>query len=267
MKLKVLVDNSTYVGKYYQGEPGLSYYIQDGGFSMLWDMGYSDLFLKNANAFGIDLSRIDAAAFSHSHSDHTGGFSAFTALDYTRGLPVYAHPDVFGVKLVQGEKRISPVWKEYENGRLSLRLSREPKQISEHLLFLGEIPSSNDFETRKQFDEKLGETGPEPDYMMDDTALVYQDARGIYIITACSHSGICNIIQYARELCKGPVLGLIGGFHLLDMDEQTERTIDFLERESIPQLYPCHCTTFPVRAALSSRMPVQDVYVSTEIEW
>ncbi|AKL94749.1 hypothetical protein CACET_c12840 [Clostridium aceticum] len=32
------------------------------------------------------------------------------------------------------------------------------------------------------------------DYVLDDTAIVYKSEKGIYIITGCSYSGICNII-------------------------------------------------------------------------
>lgn len=46
MKLKVLVDNNTYIDQYYCGEPDISYYIEDEDMSLLLDVGYSDLFIK-----------------------------------------------------------------------------------------------------------------------------------------------------------------------------------------------------------------------------
>ncbi|PRR77996.1 hypothetical protein CLLI_20910 [Clostridium liquoris] len=46
MKIKVLVDNNTYIDQYYCGEPAVSYYIEDEDTSLLLDVGYSDLFLK-----------------------------------------------------------------------------------------------------------------------------------------------------------------------------------------------------------------------------
>ena len=37
MKLTVLVDNNTYIDRYYLGEPAVSYYIEDGGVRLLLD--------------------------------------------------------------------------------------------------------------------------------------------------------------------------------------------------------------------------------------
>ena len=50
MKLRVLVDNNTYIDRYYLGEPAVSYYIECDGIRLLFDAGYSDVFLKNAEA-------------------------------------------------------------------------------------------------------------------------------------------------------------------------------------------------------------------------
>ncbi|MCD7874407.1 MAG: hypothetical protein LUH17_05460 [Acidaminococcaceae bacterium] len=46
MQLTVLVDNNTLIDRYYLGEPGVSYYIEDGGAKTLFDVGYSDIFCK-----------------------------------------------------------------------------------------------------------------------------------------------------------------------------------------------------------------------------
>ena len=48
MRLTVLADNNTYIDKYYLGEPALSYFIEDGDETTLFDCGYSDVFLRNA---------------------------------------------------------------------------------------------------------------------------------------------------------------------------------------------------------------------------
>lgn len=46
MQLTVLVDNNTLIDRYYLGEPGVSYYIEDGDAKILFDVGYSDIFCK-----------------------------------------------------------------------------------------------------------------------------------------------------------------------------------------------------------------------------
>lgn len=73
MRLTVLVDNNTYIDEYYLGEPALSYYIEDDEDCILFDTGYSDLYIRNAEKMGLDLSFVSTVVFSHGHNDHTGG--------------------------------------------------------------------------------------------------------------------------------------------------------------------------------------------------
>jgi len=73
MKLTVLVDNNTIIDRYFLGEPGLCYLIEDAGKKILFDTGYSDVFIRNAHKMKIKLTDIDAVVLSHGHSDHTGG--------------------------------------------------------------------------------------------------------------------------------------------------------------------------------------------------
>ena len=60
------------------------------------------------------------------------------------------------------------------------------------------------------------------------------------IITGCSHSGICNIVEYARKVTgEARVLDIIGGFHLLDPSEQQlQGTIDYLAQRKARE---CAC--------------------------
>lgn len=88
--------------------------------------------------------------------------------------------------------------------------------------FLGEIPTLNDFEQRHGF----GSTEDTADLVLDDTALVYQGSEGLFVITGCSHSGICNIIEYAKMVCgEAKVRGVIGGWHLFKVDDRLEKLL------------------------------------------
>ena len=76
LSLKVLVDNCTITDRYFSGEPGLSFLIETEGKKILFDTGYSGLFLKNAQKMGESLLDLDFIVFSHGHLDHTGGLPA-----------------------------------------------------------------------------------------------------------------------------------------------------------------------------------------------
>lgn len=268
MKLKVLVDNNTYIDQYYCGEPAVSYYIEDEDIRLLFDVGYSDVFLKNSNALDIDLENINVITISHGHNDHTGGLKYYFKQKYKNNISIIAHPDAFKEKVADNLKISSPILQEELKEKCNLILSKEPKKISKHITFLGEIPQINDFENRKCIGKQVvGETSID-DYVIDDTALVYKSENGIYIITGCSHSGICNIAEYAKEVCKdNRVLGIIGGFHLFELTEQVNKTIDYLKQNNITELYPCHCTSFVVKAEIHKVLPVKEVGVGLEINW
>ena len=71
-----LVDNTTFTDRYFTGEPGLSFLLETAGKKILFDTGYSDVFLSNAQKMGISVKDLDYLVFSHGHLDHTGGLGA-----------------------------------------------------------------------------------------------------------------------------------------------------------------------------------------------
>ena len=58
LKVKVLADNNTLIDRYYTGEPGLSLLLEADGKKMLFDCGYSGVFIDNAQRMGDDLAEI-----------------------------------------------------------------------------------------------------------------------------------------------------------------------------------------------------------------
>lgn len=95
MKLRVLIDNNTYIDDYYLGEPAVSYYIEEEECRILLDTGYSDVLLWNAELMGIDLSKLTHIVFSHGHNDHTRGFQFLADKVDLSGVSLIAHPDCF----------------------------------------------------------------------------------------------------------------------------------------------------------------------------
>ena len=98
MKLTVLADNNTYIDQYYLGEPALSFYIEDGDERILFDTGYSDAFIKNAEAMHIDLGRLTYIMLSHGHNDHTRGLPFLWDRYDLKNVKLVAHPGVFSSK-------------------------------------------------------------------------------------------------------------------------------------------------------------------------
>ena len=136
MKLTVLVDNNTYIDKYFYGEPGLCFYIEDGKEKILLDTGYSDLFIRNAKKLGIDLSALTKVVISHGHDDHTGGLPHLLERFDTSSFQVITHPDTFAEKRRGDLLTGSPVSAETVWGKTRLILSKETVKSSVHSTFL-----------------------------------------------------------------------------------------------------------------------------------
>ena len=72
---------------------GLSLYIETQHHKILFDAGVNDLFAKNADILGVDLSSVDIAFLSHGHYDHGGGLKTF--ITGNNNAPIYAGETVF----------------------------------------------------------------------------------------------------------------------------------------------------------------------------
>ena len=292
MKLTVLVDNNTLIDRYYLGEPGVSYFIETGDSRVLFDVGYSDAFLRNARTAGIDPLTADYVVLSHGHIDHTGGLDAllkaYMEARFERGhthLPqLVAHPDALIPKFISTgasaaggpESAVVSIGSPVSAGVLArsfdLRSSRTPLWLDDRLVFLGEIERRTGFEQPGPIGRRgdaSDTTGDQPDDLPDDSAMAYLSDQGLVIITGCSHAGICNIVETARRVTGiDKVIDIIGGFHLLDPPKaQLEGTVEYLRALNLPQLRACHCTDLPSKIALSAAAPLKEVGSGLVIEY
>ncbi len=268
MQITVLVDNNTYIDQYFLGEPALSFYIEEGGQKILFDTGYSDVLIHNAKKLGINLNQLDTIVLSHGHNDHTGGLAYLVNQRSLQNTKLIAHPQCFNQKQDEGEAIGSPRSREQLDQCCQLSLTAQPTWLTDKLLFLGEIPRRFDFEGQTPIGEILENGEWLTDRVWDDSALVYQSDAGLFIITGCSHSGICNIIEYAKEICQDDrINAIIGGFHLFELDEQLFKTQAYFFENQIKNLYPCHCVSFTVKAKLNETIPVAEVGVGLALKW
>lgn len=266
MELTILVENTVLTGTTFQGEAGFSMWIESEGKKILFDTGITDLQIKNASRLGIDLESTDLIALSHGHYDHTGGLAALQPIFQARGrkVPVLLHPTAMEERSNNGKELGFVMDARAFEENYEPRYSKGPVKLTERLTWLGEIPRRYDFENIS-----LGNRDGAPDFLPDDTALVYQGDDGLVVIAGCSHSGICNIVEYAMEyMGDHRIVDIIGGFHLPNpTDEHLAAVCRFLQARHPAALHPCHCTGLRAKIALASILPVAETAVGTVLEY
>ena len=269
MKLTVLVDNHTYIDRYYLGEPAVCYLIEDGDHAILLDTGYSHVFLENATRMGIDLSCVTDIVLSHGHNDHTGGLPVFLSR-FSQGVNLFAHPNALLPKRADGLSIGSPLALADLPERVYKRLLKRPIAVSGWVTFLGEIPRVYPFEADRAVGKALAACGCcwEDDALPDDTALALTLPEGIFVVTGCAHAGVCNTVAYAKRVTgKSRVLGVLGGFHLFETGDALEKTISTLKELGVERVYPAHCTSLLVKSTFFTAMETHEVGVGLTLEW
>jgi 7,8-dihydropterin-6-yl-methyl-4-(beta-D-ribofuranosyl)aminobenzene 5'-phosphate synthase len=280
ISLTVLVDNTTLTDRYFSGEPGLSFLIETDGKKILFDTGYSDLFLQNAQKMGINLLDLDMVVLSHGHLDHSGGLFPLIrhmTRSIIEGFPVkkpllVAHPWCFYPRPKSPVPDTGTVLSEQELSRFfDVITTTIPRHLTTNLVFLGEIERAFKFEqvdpgTRKII---MPDGAAKEDRILDDSALAFRTSEGLVIITGCSHAGICNIVEQAKTVCgNSRVIDIIGGLHLLSPEpSRLKKTAEYLRDLQLKSLHACHCTSLSSKIVLAGYCPVQEVGTGMKLEW
>lgn len=266
MDLTVLVDNNTRLGNNCLiAEHGLSFLIEEDGMKLLFDCGTSDAFIKNAYKMNLDLEPLTDIVLSHSHIDHVGGFIRLQSLyqkfryigiDF-KSKNVIAHPDVFAnssSEAVSGADETFRLSKDKIEKFFNLVLTTKSVRLTPKLIYLGEIPVQNPVKK---------------DYAPDETALVYKSKDGLIIISGCSHSGAENIIEYAKSVTgENHILTMIGGLYLLNRShDEINKLGEYLKKQGVKQIYPCHCTDLESKILLSKFVKIEEVSTGKRYSW
>lgn len=277
MKLTLLVENNSLYDTFFHAEHGLSAYVEEDGVQVLYDTGYSDAFIKNAEQMGLDLTSVDYVVISHGHYDHAGGLNKLMAYYdkkavYRKPTLLVADEDIFLKKYnfeVQRKTGMT-VEREQLEKYFNVRVEPNPIRLTERLLYLGKAERTSPYECKIPQNKKWKNNQYVDDFIDEDVQLgyVHQDG-GISILTGCSHSGICNIISNAKKVTGASVVhDVIGGLHLQKPSKELlNYTLDFVQEARIENFYCCHCTDFASRLALAKVSNVREAGVSLRLEW
>ena len=257
MKITVLSENISN-DPTLPAEHGLSLYVETARHKILFDMGQTDLFAKNAERLGCDLSEVDVAVLSHGHYDHGGGIESFLSIN--GHAPVYVSRHAFG-EYYHGTDR-------YIGIDASLRKNRRIRTVPDKLILDEELSlHSCNHLPRPQYMGSFGLTektkaGFVPDEFLHEQYLLIKEGERRILLSGCSHKGVLDIMSWFRPDV------LVGGFHYSSITSADRLKAAAKVLSRYPAVYyTCHCTGYPQYELLKKSLPTLSyLSVGTRVE-
>ena len=184
---------------------GYAVYIHADGKRILLDTGTDpDLMEHNLAVAGIDVNELHMVVVSHNHYDHAGGLARIRSMNPE--IPVFIPPNqVFSV----GDVQI----------------------VEDHLQV-----TPNIFVIRGR--SKVPTAG-----ISDDLSIVVRSRSGPHVLSTCSHSGVAQIVDRAREVTGEDVYYFSGGARLVSRPLADTRLVSAaLDQRKVQVVSPSHCS-------------------------
>jgi len=208
LKITVVYDNNRYqVGLH--SDWGFACLIEGLDQTILFDTGrFDSMFMANLANLNLEPSTVDTVFLSHEHPDHVGGL--LTLLKHASHPSVYM-PDAF----------TSGMKKSVDRSGSSVVGVKLPEQVTKNSFSTGEMQS----------------------IVKNEHALGIDTTGGLVIITGCAHPGVADMVERAQMLMEKEILFVLGGFHLLQQDENSITKIASRFREmGVRYVAPTHCS-------------------------
>jgi 7,8-dihydropterin-6-yl-methyl-4-(beta-D-ribofuranosyl)aminobenzene 5'-phosphate synthase len=225
---------------------GYSALVEYGGRRILFDTG-GDLhdFTYNANALGVDLSRLDFVVLTHRHGDHTSGLHQVLKVNpdvriYTPAEAAYfdtpTPPAV--ANLIKRRVDSAPEDMHYYDGKFPDRLaSGSPWPTAKFT----QIRTSTEVVPGFWLFSVQSDTPGTRE--MNEVSMAIKTPRGLAVFVGCSHPGIEKILEVASKI-DSQIYTVFGGFHLVDVadTEVSSMVMRFRDRWKLERAGPGHCT-------------------------
>lgn len=250
MKVTVIVDNKPHSNNHeLKTEHGLSLHIEYNSYSILCDLGASNVFADNAKILGIDISTCNFTFISHGHNDHCGGLSHF--FKNTKEQKVYIHSSI------PDEEYFSTRREKIHNLNIDRRTFIDNE---ERLIKLDETAEIAEGVYAVQCHEdryptpygncflwKNSGKKEENDSFKHELSLAFITPKGVVVISPCSHCGALNIMQECKRVTGcDRIYAYIGGLHFVEGENCITETTDFTDaiRKEYPEtlIFTGHCT-------------------------
>lgn len=223
---------------------GLSFLIEYDGTRILFDTGYNEDFIENAERMKVDLTNLNAVVLSHGHYDHTAGYMALM----NKGLaPEY---------LFVGKNFFDRKYKNYNMKYVNISSNLSEDALKKQNIDIRTIDNGLHFEKNIYFVSGFTEANPyekiPPEYIIlkddgfvqdkftDEVCVVLDTPKGLVIVTGSSHIGLCNVLDKVYKVFNKPIHAVIGGFPIDTKDDmRTKFTVSTLKEYNVKYLGYC----------------------------
>lgn len=255
LRATLLVDNTPHGDL--EGEWGLSIYIEYGKKRILLDNGDSDMFLRNGQKLGIDISDVDYSVLSHAHYDHSGGTETFFKVNKRAPLYVSAGADANCYsREPEGIKYIGIPGEVFEKNRSRIKYVEDNFSPSVGVWVIPHsTPGMDVIGKENGMLLKKGDEYVDDDFSHEQS-LVFETDKGLVIFNSCSHGGADLIAgEVKKVLPRKDIYVYIGGLHLYEKTEEEVRdTVEILKSLGIKEIYTGHCTGEKACAIIQEEM-------------
>ncbi len=260
MRITTLIENTQDKYEKLKNEYGLSMFIEGSNCNVLFDTGKTGDFIENAKKLNIDLTNTDILVLSHAHYDHCGGVK--TLLETYNIKPKLVVSNNFFNRTdkyyyydgsVKSDFSKEPGYvyigtdfdKKYieDKGIRIESLEKDVLEICDNIFVFSNFNKYYDFEKvnlnmqRKVNDEYVIDTFDE------EVALGIKTIKGLVVLLGCAHPGFLNMVKTIEERTNEKIIGIIGGTHLIEADDnRIQRSVKYLQKSSVELLGLSHCT-------------------------
>ncbi len=248
MKITCLVEDTS-KHENLKAEHGVSFYVEMGNHKLLFDVGQTDLFIKNAKILNINLSQVDIVVISHGHYDHGGGLAAFMKINPTAKIYINEHAfQNYYSKREEDELVYVGLDQNLKNSEQFIFVKKQ-LEIDQSLTLFSDVYSQDYYPKGNQsLFKKINGKYENDDFIHEQNLIIHENDKFV-LFAGCAHHGIVNIVKRASELISFQKLtSVLGGFHLksrfpeLAETESNIKEISNILLNSQAMYYTGHCT-------------------------
>ena len=240
LHLAIIMNDTPSMHKPLESDRGLSMLVEYGNSRILFDTGYDDRFIGNADKMGYSINDLTSVILSHAHFDHVAGY-AYLLERNLAPRSLFIGPHFFEPKYIKN----GPVFTNM-NSSLSrdviLSKGIQIHEVSETMKLssgLTLVTCSAESPFKKKVPQKYVKyTGSRfvAEHYEDEIALVALTEQGLVLLTGRCHKGVCNVVSYIRKQSNRKIAAIIGG-----MDPTfSEGELSYLEESGVRFIGICN---------------------------